>query len=267
MWPVSTPYLKTFRHPTPLLFFQLALIPGTILVGVLLAPLLYLSRHIAQRPLRKLRFPEEKQLHRRSLAIGFYLGSALIIGGLLGMWMRWCLNGRDPWVWVFFYILDGKTRWTRPLLLAYWGTLVLSSIAAWGRQLSRSKRYRHKAAFPPVAGMHTENTLYPTLQAASQPAPGPTASAETHSDQDPLNINGNQPFGSPNLVPIFSNGNVSVSTVATDILDAADKKLPTLGLNARRKSFHALVVLMFIPGIAIDVSGVVVAFVRIKSLT
>jgi hypothetical protein len=44
----------------------------------------------------------------------------------------------------------------------------------------------------------------------------------------------------------------NVSNVATDLLDAADKHVPTLGLNARRKFFHALAVVMFIPGIASD---------------
>ncbi|KZT73082.1 histidine kinase [Daedalea quercina L-15889] len=43
-----------------------------------------------------------------------------------------------------------------------------------------------------------------------------------------------------------------MSTVALDWLDAADKHVPTLSLNARRKFFHALAVLMFLPGIAID---------------
>jgi hypothetical protein len=46
----------------------------------------------------------------------------------------------------------------------------------------------------------------------------------------------------------------NVSNVATDLLDAADKHVPTLGLNARRKFFHALAVAMFIPGVASDVS-------------
>jgi hypothetical protein len=47
---------------------------------------------------------------------------------------------------------------------------------------------------------------------------------------------------------------VDVSNVATDLLDAADKHVPTLGVNARRKFFHALAVVMFIPGVALDVS-------------
>ena len=45
------------------------------------------------------------------------------------------------------------------------------------------------------------------------------------------------------------------ATVATDLLDAADKHVPTLSVNARRKYFHALAVLMFLPGVAMDVSA------------
>jgi dolichol kinase len=47
----------------------------------------------------------------------------------------------------------------------------------------------------------------------------------------------------------------SLAHVATDFLDAADKRVPTLGLNARRKSFHALATFMFLPGIIFDVRG------------
>jgi hypothetical protein len=45
-----------------------------------------------------------------------------------------------------------------------------------------------------------------------------------------------------------------MSNVATELLDAADKHVPTLGLNARRKFFHGLAVVMFMPGVAVDVS-------------
>lgn len=44
------------------------------------------------------------------------------------------------------------------------------------------------------------------------------------------------------------------SGVATQMMDAADQRLPTLSVNSRRKFFHALAVIMFVPGIAIDVS-------------
>jgi dolichol kinase len=56
-------------------------------------------------------------------------------------------------------------------------------------------------------------------------------------------------FGS---LPNLPNG--AVPNVATDLLDAADKHVPTLRLNARRKFFHALAVAMFLPGVASDVS-------------
>lgn len=46
-----------------------------------------------------------------------------------------------------------------------------------------------------------------------------------------------------------------LSGVATQMMDAADQRLPTLSVNARRKFFHALAVVMFVPGIAIDVSS------------
>ena len=46
---------------------------------------------------------------------------------------------------------------------------------------------------------------------------------------------------------------MQVSAVATDLLDAADKHVPTLSLNARRKFFHALAVAMFLLGLAVDV--------------
>ena len=55
----------------------------------------------------------------------------------------------------------------------------------------------------------------------------------------------------PNL-PDLPNG-AHLSHVATDLLDAADKHVPTLSVNARRKFFHALAVAMFVPGIAVDV--------------
>ena len=56
----------------------------------------------------------------------------------------------------------------------------------------------------------------------------------------------------PNI-PNLPNG-ANMSHVAADLLDAADKHVPTLGLNARRKFFHGLAVVMFVPGVALDVS-------------
>ena len=219
---IRTPYIKTYRLPTPLLVYQLALIPGSLLAGFLLSPLLYLSRHLAQRPAHRLRFPEEKSTHRRLLACGFYAGAALVCGGLVGTWTRWCLSWRDPFVWVVYWLFEGPHPWTRPALISYWGALAAISVAGWSRQLSRARRHKHYAV--------------PGSNAAREPG---------------LNTSSNQPE---------ANQNETLSGVATQMMDAADQRMPTLSVNARRKSFHALAVVMFVPGIAIDPAFTHLAF-------
>lgn len=224
---LRTPYIKTYRLPTPLLTFQLALIPGSLLAGILLSPLLYLSRHLAQKPAHRLRFPHEKPVHRRLLALGFYGGSAIVCVGLVGTWARWCLNWRDPWLWVVYWLFDGRKPWTRPVLISYWGGLAAISVAGWSRQLSRGRRHRRYV----VPGHAAQRDTKEQRQAGSSTASssGPT-------------IN-----------------NDGISGVATQMMDAADSRMPTLSVNARRKFFHALAVVMFVPGIAVDVGSPVSA--------
>ena len=268
---------------------QIALIPGSILVGFLLSPLLYLSRHIAQQPRKKLRFPEERLLHRRLLALCFYAFAALIVGGLLGMWARWCLDGRDPWLWTLRWLLAGPQPWSRPLLLSYWSILASISVAGWGRQLSRSRRYRQKTALP-VMGIpnpaETNGTSSPQTSASSTlPTPlNGTSNGNAcinATNENALDVPSTQtqtmqsnPIPAQNALgltlpalptlsglpalPALANlpSGPNVSAVATDLLDAADKRMPTLTLNARRKFFHALAVVMFVPGIAYDVSSI-----------
>jgi dolichol kinase len=204
---LQTPYIKTYRLPTPLLFFQLALIPGSLLAGFLLSPLLILARNIAQKPVHRLRYPREKDIHRRALAAGFYIGAAIVCVGIVGTWVQWCLEWRNPWMWVIKWLLQGQKPWTRPVLIAYWGLLAAISVAGWTRQLARARRLRPRNP----------------ISAASADRPAPA--------------------GAQNL-----------QTVATQVMDAADQRLPTLSVNARRKYFHALAVVMFVPGIAFDVS-------------
>jgi len=48
--------------------------------------------------------------------------------------------------------------------------------------------------------------------------------------------------------------------MAAELLEAADKRVPALSLNARRKFFHGLAVMMFIPGISIDPAFTHLAF-------
>ncbi|OCH95472.1 hypothetical protein OBBRIDRAFT_831028 [Obba rivulosa] len=272
IWPIATLFIKTYRLPTPLLLYQIALIPGSLLTGFFLSPLLYLSRHIARRPVRRLRYPAEKLKHRRLLAAGFYAGALAIVAGLVGGWLRWCMGGRDPWMWVIRWLLAGRRPWTRGALLAYWALLVSLSVAGWNRQLARSRRYRHRA------GASSGGEYYSSFDAgrggagagaANTPgtapvlATAPTNAAELSDSSAPLTSawDATGPLGLnfagipnlPNLsnLPNLPNG-AQVSTVATDLLDAADKHVPTLSLNARRKFFHALAVVMFLPGVIID---------------
>lgn len=235
------PFIKTYRLPTPLLIFQIALVAGSLLTGFLLSPLLALSRHIAQRPVRRLKFPDEKPRHRRALAVGFYVGTVVIVAGLIGSWTWLCLGKRDPWLWVIFWILQGKRKWTRPLLLGYWALLGSISVAWWNRQLSRSRRYKTRNAAGNLGDNGTLMTPMIQIQRSGEPVTPATA---------PSAGLGLAFANLPNL-PNLPNG----TQVATDLLDAADKHVPTLSMNARRKFFHALAVVMFLPGVAVDVSG------------
>ncbi|KAH9945311.1 uncharacterized protein BXZ73DRAFT_38502 [Epithele typhae] len=310
LFPAVTPYIKTFRLPTPLLIYQIALIPGSLLTGFLLSPLLYLSRHIAQRPVRRMRYPEEKMKHRRLLALGFYVGTLLIVGGLIGIWAQWCLDGRNPWVYLALFLLAGENKWTRPALVAYWGLLISLSVAGWTRQLARSRRWRQWAIggrapgsvqlnaglvdgiVVPTSPRHDTAGIAPAAvvpngqgtaghnvhpQAPVADANGGPRAAATAEMGDPSSSASATPppgegLGSyrrhlPNLpnLPNLSNlpdlpNSANFSNVATDLLDAADKHVPTLSVNARRKYFHALAVVMFVPGIAIDPAFTHLAF-------
>jgi dolichol kinase len=255
---VTTLFVKTYRLPTPLLIYQLALIPGSLLTGFLLSPLLTLSRHIAQRPVRRLRFPQQKQTHMRALAVGFYLGAALIVGGLIGMWTRWLLRGRDPWLWVVFWLLEGPFPWTRPALIAYWAVLGSISVWGWNRQLARSRRFRPRlptASEPVMDG----GTIVQSGGEPTSPASGTLALASVSLTSSAVSsassaVSAMFPVvGIPHLPADLGLG-------ASEWLDAADRRVPTLGLNARRKFFHALAVVMFVPGVAADPAFTHLAF-------
>ncbi|KIR71289.1 dolichol kinase [Cryptococcus deuterogattii CA1014] len=187
----------------------------------------------------RLRLPHEKPVHRRLLALGFYAGSVLICGGLIGVWTKWCLGGRNPFTWAFFFIFEGTHAWTRPALIAYWVALAAISVAGWERQLNRARKHR-RYVVPGTAAIRGEG-------------PGGQHSVAGGPAGKPLGL------GSGNVLGIATNGGQPGGTtqegftgVATQMMDAADQRMPTLSVNARRKSFHALAVIMFIPGIAVD---------------
>ncbi|KAF8907335.1 hypothetical protein CPB84DRAFT_1844033 [Gymnopilus junonius] len=216
---------------------------GLVSHRFLLSPFLVLSRNIAQRPVHRLRFPQEKERNRKYYALGFYVGSILIVGLLIGLWTRWCLGNRDPWLWVIFRVLEGKKKWTRPALLAYWALLGIISVAGWNRQLARSRRFRLRNPVPTAEAITASNSTDTSVSVGENV--NLNSSSIVTSSMVPLDM-----FSFPNIPNLPSGANMT--NVATDLLDAADKHVPTLGLNARRKFFHGLAVVMFVPGIAFD---------------
>jgi dolichol kinase len=120
------------------------------------------------------------------------------------------------------FVLEGKRWWSRPVLLAYWGLLAVISVAGWSRQLVRARR--HRRYDPP-----------------SQPS-----RAERNAQ-----IGSTVPAGDQPTAVVTGQGNASGFA---QMMDAADQRLPTFSVNARRKFFHALAVVMFVPGLAVDVS-------------
>ncbi|KAF9453468.1 hypothetical protein P691DRAFT_792535 [Macrolepiota fuliginosa MF-IS2] len=246
LWPITTPFIRTYRLPTPLLTFQVALVAGSLLTGFLLSPFLILSRNYAKRPAHRFRLPQEnqeKERNRRYAALGFYVGTVVIVAGMIGLWTRWLLGNRDPWLWVLYRILEGRKNWHRPALLAYWGLLGCLSVAGWNRQLARSRKLRPRS----VTSEYTLGSMSQDF-GTSQTSEG--MNSTTQSLQSSAGALGMTFPNLPNL-PSLPNG-VKVAHVATDLLDAANKHVPTLKLNARRKFFHGLAVIMFIPGVAVD---------------
>lgn len=167
------------------------------------------------------------------------------MGGLIGLWARWCLGSRDPWLWAVFYLTEGRKKWSRPVLLGYWGLLGCISVAGWGRQVARSRRFRLRSQTG-TEDLYSATSSFNTASSAGESS-GSTSSGNSLVGSFPTMPNISIPS-----MPSLPNGS-GVSNVATDLLDAADKQIPTLGLNARRKFFHGLSVAMFIPGIALDV--------------
>jgi dolichol kinase len=109
------------------------------------------------------------------------------------------------------------------MLIAYWGALAMISVAGWNRQLSRARRHR----------VYT----VPNVR-------------ERVSHSHGQSLNSTDPLQAPGSTTIHSDS--GISGVASQMMDAADMRMPTLSVNSRRKFFHALAVVMFVPGIAVD---------------
>lgn len=187
---------------------------------------------------------------------------------------------RDPWFWALTWMIEGDDRpqqplavtpemgriarfivflttWKRVILLGYWVICVFGMVGAWQRQLFG----RHYRSLPQSSSSAMALRVFPPTPTNLSPPGLPTS--------QPLS-----PTTSSNLEGLRgSGGDVLIArNSGIDTIDASDAPLPPAGigrraggrssgfgrlsLNGRRKSFHALAVLMFAPGIIIDVSRV-----------
>ncbi|GAA5975779.1 hypothetical protein JCM10908_005278 [Rhodotorula pacifica] len=283
------PYIPaTFRAPTPIVAFQAVLIPGAFLSGFLLSPLLVISRHIASRPSHRLKWPTERERHRKLLAFGVAVGLFGIVFLMLGGWAGWMLGTdptsfflrlRRPWGWAarFFWYgnsdgvdIDGLARigdgqsepwwsprrtsrgWRRIVLVGYWGATISSAIGGWQTHLVRARRIRMRTSRSDPANSRGSDSKdvspAPSDHLASRQ--GATAAGKR------LIVRGIDAVQAARA----NVGGAQQPQLRFGAEHAREEKAVHASLNLRRKFFHALAALMFVPGIAIDPAFTSLAF-------
>lgn len=226
-----------FREPSAIVFGQLALIVGMLLIGLLTSPLLVLSRNLAQRPTHRLRWPHKRNLHRRLLALAFFVLSTVLVLCVFGPWLAWQLRKRSAWLYFARFMLQGPTWWSRFFLLGYWG--ILCNIALLSIQLMVNRMWQYA-----TVGDQVKAPKRSSVNSAA-PASAPIRTAPTATERA---------------------STLAATQFAERSRERADEEHTTLGprvavsVNGRRKFFHALAVLLFVPGIAWDPAFMHLAF-------
>lgn len=213
----------TFRMPTPLVPYQHVMIPGAFLTGFLLSPLLVLSRQFAQMPSHRLRRPEERGRNRKLAALGVGVGLVFVVCVAFGGWAGWALGG-NPW-----------TAWAWPARFSILGG---DGVEGMHGEYSGWKRWRRIAlalywlgiATVAVGGWQTRIVRARRIRLAKHR--NLIKATDTGSNPPPNN-------------PLRVAG----------ISELREDRRMHVSLDLRRKFFHALAVLMFIPAIVIDVSA------------
>ncbi|BGO90062.1 hypothetical protein NBRC10512_003596 [Rhodotorula toruloides] len=288
------PYIPlTFRAPTPLVAFQAILIPGAYLAGFLLSPLLVISRHIASKPSHRLRWPTERERHRKLLALGVLVGLAGIVCFMLGGWAGWMLGAepssffrrlRRPWGWAARYFWYGnsdgvdivavgtfnampwwsprrRTRgWRRIALIGYWGATISSAIGGWQTHLVRARRIRMKPPSPQPSFVGKSRDSSGTATPTGEGLPAGTTARATAAAAAGKRLLGMGMDAMHGASRMGNSHETRDTQVKVGVENAREEKAVHASLNMRRKFFHALAVLMFVPGIAIDPAFTSLAF-------
>lgn len=186
-------------------------------MGFLLSPLLVLSRHIASKPSYRLRWPAEKDRNRKLLAAASLLGVCAIAFLLHGGWVAWQLQGGllSGWSWAARFIFLGADGVNG----------MHGEFSGWKRwtRLALSI-YWLASLFFAVGGWQRRLARTRRLRIAQA-----TAASGSSLDKD-------------------------VSNQTSVPRDERRSYHQHVSVDLRRKFFHAMVVIVFVPGIAFDAS-------------
>ncbi|GBB91361.1 hypothetical protein RclHR1_01860015 [Rhizophagus clarus] len=124
--------------PSSIIIFQIALVLGIPLIGIILSPFLIHSRHLAQQ-----RTWKSKRSHIRNnnngkkrMALVIYLITAVMVG-LIGLWVQNFL-GRNPYLWVFAFVIESRVR---IFLCIFWIGLIAISLVLFNQMGQTRKTY------------------------------------------------------------------------------------------------------------------------------
>ncbi|CAI2175947.1 4100_t:CDS:10 [Funneliformis geosporum] len=120
--------------PSNIVIFQIALILGILLIGIVLSPFLIRSRQLAQQPTWKIKHTRDINSRKKKVAFIIYFITVLMIGSI-GLWVQAFLN-IDPYSWMLGFVIEKKAR---IFLCIFWIGLIALSLGLF-IQLSQARK-------------------------------------------------------------------------------------------------------------------------------
>ncbi|CAG8530412.1 1392_t:CDS:10 [Diversispora eburnea] len=143
LWVITVNRFNLMSHshfrkhsPSDITLYQIALILGMLLIGIILSPILIRSRHLAQQPRWRTKHAHAFNNGRKWTAFSIYGGTALIIG-LIGHCMKFYLS-TDPYSWIVNYIIESPMK---IVLALYWIITIALSLLLFAKYAFSRKIY------------------------------------------------------------------------------------------------------------------------------
>ncbi|RHZ45239.1 hypothetical protein Glove_682g64 [Diversispora epigaea] len=143
LWVITVNRFNIMNHshfhkhsPSEVTLYQIALILGMLLIGIILSPILIRSRHLAQQPRWRTKHAHAFNNGRKWTAFSIYAGTALIIG-LIGHCMKFYLS-TDPYSWIINYIIESPMK---IILALYWIITITLSLSLFAKYAFSRKIY------------------------------------------------------------------------------------------------------------------------------